>query len=696
MNRRRSFQSLAVGWVLVPVLAHAQWDPSGINVSQGVAKRFDHYPHLAPDGQGGVVAAWETEHDTGPYDQDVAVCRVSFDGNVLWSTIVTSQAGYQRGAAIVGDGAGGAIVVWFDERTTAPGMGIYAQHYDGAGVPQWATDGVLIADSEPILSAPELRIRAVSDGAGGAFVAWNAFGVALNFDVFAQRVLANGSLPWGANGLDVTTNPGNYEFSCDIVADGVGGLFVTWTRSTTWTDIDAQHFDALGTRLWGNNGAHVTDENDVIEQQSPRIAATSGGGAIVIWDEPKPQSTQVYAQRLDGNGSRMWALAGLSVSGVVNAFEGSARLISDGTDGAFVIWKDSRNDPSVSDLFAAHLLGTGATVSENPLTVAGSRVEDASIVSDGTGGSFVTWRLHDTLAGPTVDLAYVQWLDDTCANLLTNGGVRLYDVTEAQMNPQAVLASAGRFVIIWEDYRDQPFFTDCYVRLFEGNTSEGASVLVVPVDLTTGTTPVALTFDSVTGAGETTLVTSTSGPTVPSGFNVAGVYYELTTNATFTGPIEVCVTYDPLLLTGPESDVELLHHDGTAWVNVTTSVDTLANVVCGETSSLSPFVVGTSTVTAIGDGGPSFALHQNVPNPFNPTTTIRFDVPAGGANVDIAIYDAAGRLVRQIANERRDAGTWSVQWNGDDDRGQRVASGVYFYRMRAGSFVDTKKMVLLK
>jgi hypothetical protein len=56
----------------------------------------------------------------------------------------------------------------------------------------------------------------------------------------------------------------------------------------------------------------------------------------------------------------------------------------------------------------------------------------------------------------------------------------------------------------------------------------------------------------------------------------------------------------------------------------------------------------------------------------------------------------AGRRVRVLVDERRAAGSWSVQWNGDDDRGQRVASGVYFYRMRAGEFVDTKKMVLLK
>ncbi|HKW12993.1 MAG TPA: FlgD immunoglobulin-like domain containing protein, partial [Candidatus Krumholzibacteria bacterium] len=100
--------------------------------------------------------------------------------------------------------------------------------------------------------------------------------------------------------------------------------------------------------------------------------------------------------------------------------------------------------------------------------------------------------------------------------------------------------------------------------------------------------------------------------------------------------------------------------------------------------------------TGVGNSPVAFALHANVPNPFNPITTISYDVPARGADVNISIYDVSGRLVRGLVHEHRAAGVWSAQWNGEDDRGQHVASGVYFYRMRAGEFVDTKKMVLLK
>jgi FlgD Ig-like domain len=92
----------------------------------------------------------------------------------------------------------------------------------------------------------------------------------------------------------------------------------------------------------------------------------------------------------------------------------------------------------------------------------------------------------------------------------------------------------------------------------------------------------------------------------------------------------------------------------------------------------------------------SFALHANVPNPFNPATTIRYDVPAGAANVEIAVFDVTGRRVRTLVEGVLPAGQHSVTWDGHDDRGATATSGIYFCRMSAGSFVQTRKMALLK
>ncbi len=91
-----------------------------------------------------------------------------------------------------------------------------------------------------------------------------------------------------------------------------------------------------------------------------------------------------------------------------------------------------------------------------------------------------------------------------------------------------------------------------------------------------------------------------------------------------------------------------------------------------------------------------FALGPSRPNPFNPTTTMSFDVPAPAGRVDIAIYDVAGRRVKTLVNDTRAPGVHQVTWDGYTDRGQPVASGVYFVKMTARSFTQTRKIVLLK
>jgi hypothetical protein len=92
----------------------------------------------------------------------------------------------------------------------------------------------------------------------------------------------------------------------------------------------------------------------------------------------------------------------------------------------------------------------------------------------------------------------------------------------------------------------------------------------------------------------------------------------------------------------------------------------------------------------------SYKLYQNVPNPFNPSTMIRFDVPAGGGYVKLEIYDVAGRRIRTLINNHEPAGRQTVQWNGRNHDGTPVASGLYFYRLSAPGFSETKKLVLLK
>ncbi|MCH7774457.1 MAG: T9SS type A sorting domain-containing protein, partial [Bacteroidetes bacterium] len=90
-----------------------------------------------------------------------------------------------------------------------------------------------------------------------------------------------------------------------------------------------------------------------------------------------------------------------------------------------------------------------------------------------------------------------------------------------------------------------------------------------------------------------------------------------------------------------------------------------------------------------------YSLGQNYPNPFNPSTTIAYDVPAA-SNVSINIYDMLGRNVITLVNEQKNAGSYTVEWNGKNSSGIQVTSGIYFYRLEAGQSAITKKMLLLR
>jgi hypothetical protein len=118
---------------------------------------------------------------------------------------------------------------------------------------------------------------------------------------------------------------------------------------------------------------------------------------------------------------------------------------------------------------------------------------------------------------------------------------------------------------------------------------------------------------------------------------------------------------------------------GTWSVNVSGTIDS---------SNWGPVMV--VSVEEAGGGIPErFVLAQNYPNPFNPSTTIRYDLPKA-ANVSFKIFNTLGQPVATLVDERKEPGYYTVQWIAS------VPSGIYFYRLQAGEFVETKKMILLK
>ncbi|MFQ5628846.1 MAG: FlgD immunoglobulin-like domain containing protein, partial [bacterium] len=91
----------------------------------------------------------------------------------------------------------------------------------------------------------------------------------------------------------------------------------------------------------------------------------------------------------------------------------------------------------------------------------------------------------------------------------------------------------------------------------------------------------------------------------------------------------------------------------------------------------------------------SFQLQQNYPNPFNPSTTINYSVDRAG-QVELTIYDLLGRKIRTLVQANKPAGEYSAFWDGRDDAGNQMVSGSYYYKLRVGKHISTKRMLLLK
>lgn len=141
----------------------------------------------------------------------------------------------------------------------------------------------------------------------------------------------------------------------------------------------------------------------------------------------------------------------------------------------------------------------------------------------------------------------------------------------------------------------------------------------------------------------------------------------------------------------PFSDVNPSHelmYVYNEWINDVPSVQSLAPEFQGGSVTLDSRTPTAALPT-------EFALSQNVPNPFNPSTIVEYALPKD-AQVNLSIYNVLGQHVTTLVNELQRAGKQTVTWDGTDASGVSVASGVYFYKIRAGDYSNTKKMLLLK
>jgi hypothetical protein len=312
------------------------WTPLGVAICAAAGDQVS--PQIVPDGQGGAIIVWHDYRNGNA--SEVYAQLVDFSGAVLWpvdGVPLCTAALVQQRPDIAPDGTGGALVAWEDSRSGAS-YDIYAQRVNSSGEVSWTVDGVAACTAPDDQWSPKI----ISDGAGGAIITWYDYRSHYHSDIYAQRVDSSGAVVWPADGAPICTTSYNQWYP-EIASDGVGGVIITWYgyRNGTDSDIYAQRADASGGLVWPVGGVPIC--TTACNQQYPQIISDSAGGAIITWqDERSDSNGDIYAQRVDASGSALWAMDGVLIC-VAGGEQSYPQIVTDNAGGAIITWPDGRD-----------------------------------------------------------------------------------------------------------------------------------------------------------------------------------------------------------------------------------------------------------------------------------------------------------------------------------------------------------------
>jgi uncharacterized protein YjbI with pentapeptide repeats len=335
----------------------------------------------------------------------------------------------------------------------------------------------------------------------------------------------------------------------------------------------------------------------------------TGAGACAVTASQAGDAT--YAPAPDAVNSFVVARASLSVTTpTITVPYGAPIPTFEPTYGGFV------NGDGAGDLDVAASCARGGNPrldnSNGPFPVTCDGAADPNYDFDYYGGGLVLSRVTVTVTAPTVTVAYgdplpisvstpptsPSWLTipptyagfvngDTQNVLLFTSSCQTTATNASPPGVYPITCSTG----VGFHYRFAIVNGTLTILPPPGNTPAGANVTVMPV-AADGSSPASLTFSTVTAAGTSSVVTTTTEPALPSGYQLGSppAYYDISTTAGYSGPTTVCLKYDPAG-TPDASVLRLLHWNGQTWDDITTIVDEQADVVCGISASLSPFVL---------------------------------------------------------------------------------------------------------
>ena len=721
-----------------------QWAPGGTLVRQGTALAF--YTVTAADGAGGVVMAWA---DTRQGNYDVYAQRLDAQGTPLWTAGgvgLCTFNDHQYPTGIATDGAGGAIVAWVDFRLGSSSVQLYAGRITGAGVAPWPVGGVAVSPANWGMGQP----RIAADGRGGAFITWDD-GTPGNYFVYAQRLDSAGAKVWNwaTNGILVKGYSGQNATSPKIASLGADGAVIAWYDTRGF--VFAQKVSSAGNLVWTADGVAMCGSPSGGFDRL-QIVADGAGGAIAVWVNLNWSAMPgVYAQRLNAQGAAMWSSCGVPLCTVAQNYS-ELSIAADGAGGVVAAWDDDRAIPNQYGVYCQRVGSGGYPLwAQNGVQVGRQTAATRPrAIADGAGGIIVAWLASDLDYGdvraqrverngfwgfPAPEIVGVRDVPGDQGgrvNLAWNASrldpwphqqIYQYTIWRA-LDPVAAkaAAAAGERGILGEDFDTKALVPgDVRLQLLAGAAHYWQLINTIYAWSLDGYSDVVPTLSDSTGVANElhhfqVMAHSYSGfwASAPgSGYSVDNLApaqpapftgrYTGSSTALHWDPVDAADLAGYQLHRGDSVDFLpgaaslVVAQPDTGYVDQEPGVHFYKLCAVDVHGNPSPYAVlapaQTSPVpAAVGEG---LRLHQNAPNPFNPQTTIAFDLPQQGA-VRLQVYDIAGRLVRTLIAADLAPGRHRAVWDGRDTQGRGVSSGSYLARLEFGHEVRTMRMGLVK
>ncbi len=544
---------------------------------------------------------------------------------------------------------------------------------------QWLLNGSVVCNATNAQSGAV----AVPDGAGGIIVVW-VDGRGANKDIYAQRIDNTGHVQWTANGVATCAAAGD-QITPVAVSDGSGGVISAWAdyRGGATSDIYVQRLNGAGAAQWTANGVALSTATD--NQLLPAIISNGSGGAVVTWEDYRNYGLNfrdVYAARVTSTGVVSDPL-GIVVSAAANDQVFPA-LSPFGTGGAMIVWQDFRTPATNADIYATRVSGGGTVLDVVGLGICkNSAVQGYPItVADGSGGAVMVWSDYRQVEG-----IYAQRINSTGGALWTGGGVIVSSTLSGPylLAPRAWGDGAGGATVAWTSAAGADY--QLYSQRIDGNG-----------------TPQWTPFEAVVSNAPFSQMNSAMIPDGAGGFihtwmddrNAQDVFDIYAQRMNASGEAQWSEDGNVVCNASQDQSFPAIVSDGAgggviAW----TDSRAAANGSQDDVYALRVLASG-GIATPVQPATPSaaFSVRPPEPNPFSHTTTIALEM-GGRGDVTVEVFDVAGVRVRTLTDYNASPSR-RVTFDGRDDSGRNLPTGLYFARVTALGSTQTVKMVLLR